>query len=93
MEVLLKNIQDVNVEEKRVCSIGKGYTVALRFATDFSNPLTQSAVMGQCSGVEAIAKFITIFLELHSLEWSQNYDSETDGPGDHQFHCDHQLTV
>lgn len=49
--------------------------------------------MGQCSAVEALAKLITIFSELHSLEWSQNCDSETDGPGDHQFHCGHQLTV
>lgn len=45
--VLLRDIQDVNVEEEKVRYFGKGYTVVLRFATGFSHPLTQSAVMGR----------------------------------------------
>lgn len=45
--VLLKDIQDVNVEEEKVRYFGKGYMVVLRFATGFSHPLTQSAVMGR----------------------------------------------
>uniref|UniRef100_A0A8I5YC22 Essential for reactive oxygen species protein n=1 Tax=Rattus norvegicus TaxID=10116 RepID=A0A8I5YC22_RAT len=83
--VLLKDIQDVNVEEEKVRYFGKGYMVVLRFATGFSHPLTQSAVMGRRSDVEAIAKLITSFLELHRLESpserSQSSDSEPDGPG------------
>ncbi|OWK15428.1 hypothetical protein Celaphus_00001479 [Cervus elaphus hippelaphus] len=84
--VLLSDIRDVNVEEEKVRYFGKGYVVVLRFATGFSHPLTQSAVMGHRSDVEAVAKLITTFLELHRLEspveLSQSSDSEADGPGD-----------
>ncbi|KAM5274589.1 cytochrome b-245 chaperone 1 isoform 2-T2 [Ctenodactylus gundi] len=83
--VLLKDIWDVNVEEEKVRYFGKGYVVVLRFATGISHPLTQSAVMGQRSDVEAIAKLITSFLELHRLESpserSQSSDSEAEVPG------------
>lgn len=44
--VLLHDIRDVNVEEEKVRYFGKGYVAVLRFATGFSHPLTQSAVMG-----------------------------------------------
>lgn len=44
--VLLNDIRDVNVEEEKVRYFGKGYVVVLRFATGFSHPLTQSAIMG-----------------------------------------------
>ncbi|XP_014644872.1 PREDICTED: uncharacterized protein C17orf62 homolog isoform X2 [Ceratotherium simum simum] len=47
--VLLNDIRDVNVEEEKVRYFGKGYVVVLRFATGFSHPLTQSAVMGHRS--------------------------------------------
>ncbi|MXQ87209.1 hypothetical protein E5288_WYG007660 [Bos mutus] len=84
--VLLSDIRDVNVEEEKVRYFGKGYVVVLRFATGFSHPLTQSAVMGHRSDVEVIAKLITTFLELHRLEspveLSQSSDSEADSPGD-----------
>lgn len=43
---MLNDIRDVNVEEEKVRYFGKGYVVVLRFATGFSHPLTQSAVMG-----------------------------------------------
>uniref|UniRef100_A0A673VGV1 Essential for reactive oxygen species protein n=1 Tax=Suricata suricatta TaxID=37032 RepID=A0A673VGV1_SURSU len=83
--VLLNDIRDVNVEEEKVRYFGKGYVVVLRLATGFSHPLTQSAVMGHHSDVEAIAKLIATFLELHRLEspveLSQSSDSEADGPG------------
>ncbi|XP_022379116.1 uncharacterized protein C17orf62 homolog isoform X2 [Enhydra lutris kenyoni] len=82
--VLLNDIRDVNVEEEKVRYFGKGYVVVLRFATGFSHPLTQSAVMGHRSDVEAVAKLIAAFLELHHLEspveLSQSSDSEADGP-------------
>lgn len=82
--VMLNDIRDVNVEEEKVRYFGKGYVVVLRFATGFSHPLTQSAVMGNHSDVEAIAKLITSFLELHQLEspleLCQSSDSETEGP-------------
>ncbi|XP_004621183.2 uncharacterized protein LOC101556935 isoform X2 [Sorex araneus] len=84
--VLLHDIRDVNVEEEKVRYFGKGYVVVLRFATGFSHPLTQSAVMGHRSDVEAIARLIVSFLELHRLEspmeLSQSSDSEAEGPGD-----------
>lgn len=83
--VLLNDIRDVNVEEEKVRYFGKGYLVVLRFATGFSHPLTQSAVMGHRSDVEAVARLVTSFLELHRLESpserSQSSDSEADGPG------------
>lgn len=85
--VLLKDIRDVNVEEEKVRYFGKGYSVVLRFVTGFSHPLTQSAIMGHRSDVEAVAKLITGFLELHRLESpselsnSESSDSEADGPG------------
>ena len=44
--VLLSDIRDVNVDEEKVRYFGKGCVVVLRFATGFSHPLTQSAVMG-----------------------------------------------
>ncbi|XP_016070955.1 PREDICTED: uncharacterized protein C17orf62 homolog [Miniopterus natalensis] len=83
--VLLHDVRDVNVEEEKLRCFGRGYVVLLRFSTGFSHPLTQSAVMGHRSDVEAIAKLITTFLELHRLEsptdLSQSSDSEPDGPG------------
>lgn len=44
--VQLSDIRDVSVEEEKVRYFGKGHVVVLRFATGFSHPLTQSAVMG-----------------------------------------------
>ncbi|XP_008996217.1 cytochrome b-245 chaperone 1 [Callithrix jacchus] len=83
--VLLQDVRDVSVEEEKVRYFGKGYVVVLRLATGFSHPLTQSAVMGHRSDVEAIAKLITSFLELHCLEspmeMSQSSDSEAGDPG------------
>ncbi|XP_004463730.2 cytochrome b-245 chaperone 1 [Dasypus novemcinctus] len=83
--VLLNDIRDVNVEEEKVRYFGKGYVVVLRFATGFSHPLTQSAVMGQRSDVEAVAKLIASFLELHHLEnpadLSPSSDSDAEEPG------------
>ena len=65
---------------------GKGYVVVLQFATSFSHPLTQSAIIGHCSDVKAIARLIAIFLELHHLEspaeLSQSSNSEDNGPRD-----------
>ncbi|EPQ18590.1 Hypothetical protein D623_10007415 [Myotis brandtii] len=82
--VLLNDIRDVNVEEEKVRYFGKGYVVVLRFSTGFSHPLTQSAIMGHHSDVEAIARLITSFLELHRPEspeeLSQSSDSESDSP-------------
>ncbi|XP_007957981.1 cytochrome b-245 chaperone 1 [Orycteropus afer afer] len=83
--VLLSDIRDVNVEEEKVRYFGKGYVVVLRFATGFSHPLTQSAAMGQRSDVEAVARLITRFLELHHPESpgdpSQSSDSDADMRG------------
>ncbi|XP_039357190.1 cytochrome b-245 chaperone 1 isoform X2 [Mauremys reevesii] len=64
----LNEIRDVNVEEEKVRYFGKGYLVVLRFVTGFSHPLTQSAVLGCRSDVEAVAKLITRFLELNKVE-------------------------
>ncbi|XP_007072575.1 cytochrome b-245 chaperone 1 isoform X1 [Chelonia mydas] len=76
----LHEIRDVNVEEEKVRYFGKGYLVVLRFVTGFSHPLTQSAVMGCRSDVEAVAKLITGFLELNKVENHQDLSqsSETD---------------
>ncbi|XP_036268275.1 cytochrome b-245 chaperone 1 [Pipistrellus kuhlii] len=84
--VLLNDIRDVNVEEEKVRYFGKGYVVVLRFSTGFSHPLTQSAIMGHHSDVEAIARLITSFLDLHHPEspeeLSPSSDSEAEGPAE-----------
>uniref|UniRef100_A0A8C0S4R3 Essential for reactive oxygen species protein n=2 Tax=Canis lupus TaxID=9612 RepID=A0A8C0S4R3_CANLF len=63
----------------------KGYVIVLQFATSFSHPLTQSAIIGHCD-VKAITRLIAIFLELHHLEsptdLSQSSNSEDNGPRD-----------
>ncbi|XP_061472367.1 cytochrome b-245 chaperone 1 isoform X1 [Rhineura floridana] len=78
--VPLDEIRAVNVEEEKVRYLGKGYLVVLRFVTGFSHPLTQSAVMGSRSDVEAVAKLITSFLELNKVPVHQYLEdsSETD---------------
>ncbi|KAM8992239.1 cytochrome b-245 chaperone 1 isoform 3-T3 [Guaruba guarouba] len=74
----LNEIRDVNVEEETVRYFGKGYVVVLRFGTGFSHPLTQSAVLGCRSDVEAIAKLITSFLELDRLESQQDLSQSSE---------------
>ncbi|XP_042304065.1 cytochrome b-245 chaperone 1 [Sceloporus undulatus] len=78
--VPLDEIRAVNVEEEKVRYFGKGYLVVLRFGTGFSHPLTQNAVMGCRSDVEAVAKLITSFLELNKMSAQQDLEdsSETD---------------
>ncbi|KAM6245416.1 cytochrome b-245 chaperone 1 [Porphyrio hochstetteri] len=77
----LYEIRDVNVEEETVRYFGKGYLVVLRFVTGLSHPLTQSAVLGCRSDVEAVAKLLTSFLELGRGEsqhdFSQSSETET----------------
>ncbi|XP_010159220.1 PREDICTED: uncharacterized protein C17orf62 homolog, partial [Eurypyga helias] len=75
---LLNEIRDVNVEEETVRYFGKGYMVVLRFVTGFSHPLTQSAVLGCRSDVEAVAKLITSFLELDRVESHQDLSQSSE---------------
>lgn len=80
---LLHEIRDVNVEEETVRYFGKGYLVVLRFITGFSHPLTQSAVLGCRSDVEAVAKLVTSFLELDRAESQGDvYESSETEPSD-----------
>lgn len=79
--VLIKEIRDVNVEEEKVRYFGKGYLIVLRLVTGISHPLTQSAVLGGRSDVEAVAKLLTTFLDLdlagfHSRIEEESSDSE-----------------
>ncbi|GCB71111.1 hypothetical protein scyTo_0001460 [Scyliorhinus torazame] len=60
----LQHIRAVTVDEEKVRYLGKGYMVVLRFATGFSHPLTQSAVLSNRGDVDAVAKLITNFLNL-----------------------------
>lgn len=89
MVAQLHEIRDVDVEEETVRYFGKGYMVVLRFITGFSHPLTQSAVLGCRSDVEAVAKLITSFLELDRVasqqdlyESSETEASDADEPQD-----------
>ncbi|NXC13113.1 CYBC1 protein, partial [Corythaeola cristata] len=75
---LLNEIRDVNVEEETVRYFGKGYLVVLRFITGFSHPLTQSAVLGCRSDVEAVAKLIISFLELDRVESQQDLSQSSE---------------
>ncbi|XP_072414538.1 cytochrome b-245 chaperone 1 homolog [Chiloscyllium punctatum] len=61
----LQHIRAVTVDEERVRYLGKGYLVVLRFATGFSHPITQSAVLSNRSDVDAVAQLITNFLNLN----------------------------
>ncbi|XP_009080890.1 PREDICTED: uncharacterized protein C17orf62 homolog, partial [Acanthisitta chloris] len=79
---LLNEIRDVNVEEETVRYVGKGYLVVLRFVTGFSHPLTQSAVLGCKSDVEAVAKLITSFLELDRVESPQDLSQSSESDAD-----------
>ncbi|XP_048347634.1 cytochrome b-245 chaperone 1 [Sphaerodactylus townsendi] len=77
----LDEIRAVNVEEEKVRYFGKGYLVVLRLVTGLSVPLTQNAVMGCRSDVEAVAQLVTSFLGLNTVpnyQVSKN-NSETDG--------------
>nr|XP_020641619.1 uncharacterized protein C17orf62 homolog isoform X1 [Pogona vitticeps]XP_020641620.1 uncharacterized protein C17orf62 homolog isoform X1 [Pogona vitticeps] len=76
--VPLDEIQAANVEEEKVRYFGKGYLVVLRFGTGFSHPLTQSAVMGNRSDVEAVAKLVTNFLELNKVPAHQDFDDSSE---------------
>ncbi|XP_029456216.1 cytochrome b-245 chaperone 1 [Rhinatrema bivittatum] len=85
--VQLTEIRDVNVEEEKVRYFGKGYLIVLRFVTGFSHPLTQCAVLGARSDVEAVAKLITGFLELdlgvnRDRRLSQSSDTDDSDPGE-----------
>ncbi|NXY06598.1 CYBC1 protein, partial [Pteruthius melanotis] len=75
---MLNEIRDVNVEEETVRYFGKGYLVVLRFVTGFSHPLTQSAVLGCRSDVEAVAKLITSFLGLDRVETPQDFSQSSE---------------
>eukprot|EP00062_Callorhinchus_milii_P004462 gi/632942876/ref/XP_007886663.1/ PREDICTED: uncharacterized protein C17orf62 homolog [Callorhinchus milii] len=70
----LQHIKGVKVEEERVRYLGTGHLVILRFATGFSHPLTQSAVLGGRSDVEAVAKLITKFLGLNELGFAEKIE-------------------
>nr|DBA27629.1 TPA: hypothetical protein GDO54_008098 [Pyxicephalus adspersus] len=79
--VPLSEIRDVSVEEEKVRYFGKGYLIVLRLLTGISHPLTQSAVLGGRSDVEAMARLLTSFLELdlagfHSRIMEESSDSE-----------------
>ncbi|KAM4691188.1 cytochrome b-245 chaperone 1 [Rhinophrynus dorsalis] len=77
--VLLKEIRDANVEEEKVRYFGKGYVIVLRLVTGISHPLTQSAVLGGRSDVEAVNKLLTSFLELDLVEnQSQTLEESSD---------------
>ncbi|XP_060620542.2 cytochrome b-245 chaperone 1 isoform X2 [Anolis sagrei] len=76
--VPLDEIRAVNVEEEKVRYFGKGYLVVLRFGTGFSHPLTQNAVMGCRSDVDAVAKLITNFLEPNKMPAYQNLEDSSE---------------
>ncbi|XP_069808668.1 cytochrome b-245 chaperone 1 [Dendropsophus ebraccatus] len=75
--VLIKEIRDVNVEEEKVRYFGKGYLIVLRLVTGISHPLTQSAVLGGRSDVEAVAKLLTTFLDLDTAGFHSRIEEES----------------
>ncbi|NWR19324.1 CYBC1 protein, partial [Emberiza fucata] len=68
----------VNVEEEAMRYFGKGLFFFFCFVTGFSHPLTQSAVLGCRSDVEAVAKLITSFLELDRVETPQDFSQSSE---------------
>ncbi|XP_051888950.1 cytochrome b-245 chaperone 1 [Pristis pectinata] len=80
----IQHIRDVTVEEERIRYLGKGYVVVLRFATGFSHPLTQSAVLSNQSDVSAIADLIINFLNLNKPAFDEKPElspDSSDGTG------------
>ncbi|XP_069012268.1 cytochrome b-245 chaperone 1 homolog [Embiotoca jacksoni] len=74
----LTQLCDVCVQEERVRYLGKGYLLMLRLAAGFSYPLTQSAMLGGRSDVEAVAALLKRFLGLEELQQQrqQEYEAE-----------------
>nr|XP_023692626.1 uncharacterized protein C17orf62 homolog [Paramormyrops kingsleyae]XP_023692628.1 uncharacterized protein C17orf62 homolog [Paramormyrops kingsleyae]XP_023692629.1 uncharacterized protein C17orf62 homolog [Paramormyrops kingsleyae]XP_023692630.1 uncharacterized protein C17orf62 homolog [Paramormyrops kingsleyae] len=91
----LRYLRDVTVEEEKVRYLGKGYLVVLRLATGISHPLTQSATLGGCSDVDAVAKLLKRFLGLEepkrfqhedddgAMDDADDYSSDSDDDEDH----------
>ncbi|XP_068120293.1 cytochrome b-245 chaperone 1 [Hyperolius riggenbachi] len=75
--VLLSEIRDISVGEEKVRYFGKGYLIVLRLVTGISHPLTQSAVLGGRSDVEAVAKLLTTFLDLDAAGFHSRVEEDS----------------
>ncbi|XP_037611960.1 cytochrome b-245 chaperone 1 homolog [Sebastes umbrosus] len=72
----LTQLCDICVQEEKVRYLGKGYLLMLRLAAGFSYPLTQSAMLGGRSDVEAMAALLKRFLGLEELKQRRQQEEE-----------------
>ncbi|XP_020774905.1 cytochrome b-245 chaperone 1 homolog isoform X2 [Boleophthalmus pectinirostris] len=75
----MAHLRDVCVQEEKVRYLGKGYLLMLRLATGFSYPLTQSAMLGGRSDVEAVAALLKKFMGLDELHKRSQQEEEDYG--------------
>lgn len=80
----MTHLRDICVQEERVRYLGKGYLLMLRLATGFSYPLTQSAMLGGRSDVEAVAALLKRFVGLDELKRRSQQEHEEDYGGDEE---------
>ncbi|KAL3051048.1 cytochrome b-245 chaperone 1 homolog [Trematomus bernacchii] len=80
----LTQLCDVCVQEEKVRYLGKGYLLMLRLAAGFSYPLTQSAMLGGRSDVEALAALLKRFLGLEELQQRREKEEEAQYAGEEE---------
>lgn len=80
----MTHLRDICVQEERVRYLGKGYLLMLRLATGFSYPLTQSAMLGGRSDVEAVAALLKRFMGLDELKRRSQQEHEEDYGADEE---------
>lgn len=80
----MTHLRDICVQEERVRYLGKGYLLMLRLATGFSYPLTQSAMLGGRSDVEAVAALLKRFVGLDELKRRSEQEHEEDYGADEE---------
>lgn len=80
----MTHLRDICVQEERVRYLGKGYLLMLRLATGFSYPLTQSAMLGGRSDVEAVAALLKRFVGLDELRRQSLQEHEEDYGADEE---------
>ncbi|CAB1449027.1 unnamed protein product [Pleuronectes platessa] len=84
----LTQLCDICVQEEKVRYLGKGYLLMLRLAAGFSYPLTQNAMLGGRSDVEAMAALLKRFVGLEDLQQQHRQHEEEAEVGEEEDYAD-----
>ncbi|XP_060951125.1 cytochrome b-245 chaperone 1 homolog [Limanda limanda] len=84
----LTQLCDICVQEEKVRYLGKGYLLMLRLAAGFSYPLTQNAMLGGRSDVEALAALLKRFVGLEDLQQQRRKNEEEAEVGEEEDFAD-----